>query len=114
MDRDSRNQATYRRSIYLPELSTLVTMASNGRRARRDADFVAVAEAKGFRATGVPSQRRTTFAIRQAHLVHGMIANREKRYDDAIPAPAKSHPQDRYVIYQTALAYQGTGVTPRG
>jgi len=46
--------------------------------------------------------------------VHGMIANREKRYDDAIPAPAKSHPQDRYVIYQTALAYQGTGVTPRG
>jgi len=95
LDRDSRNQATYRRSIYLPELSTL-------------------AEAKGFRATGVPSQRRTTFAIRQAHLVHGMIANREKRYDDAIPAPAKSHPQDRYVIYQTALAYQGTGVTPRG
>ena len=73
-----------------------------------------MAEAKGFRATGVPSQRRTTFAIRQAHLVHGMIANREKRYDDAIPAPAKSHPQDRYVIYQTALAYQGTGVTPRG
>ena len=43
-----------------------------------------------------------------------MIANREKRYDDAIPELAKSHPHDCYVTDRTALAYQATGVTPRG
>lgn len=46
---------------------------------------------------------------RQAHLLNGMIANHEKRYDDAIGELAKSSPQDPYVIYQTALAYQGKG-----
>ena len=53
--------------------------------------------------------RQNDFRTRQAHLVNGMIANREKRYDDAIAELAKSSPQDPYVTYQTALAYQGKG-----
>jgi tetratricopeptide (TPR) repeat protein len=53
--------------------------------------------------------KRNDFRIRQAHLVNGVIANHEKRYDDAIAELAKSNPQDPYVTYQTALAYQGKG-----
>ncbi len=53
--------------------------------------------------------KQNDFRTRQAHLVNGMIANREKRYDDAIAELAKSNPQDPYVTYQTALAYQGKG-----
>ena len=52
--------------------------------------------------------------IPQAHVVHRMIANREKRYDDAIAELAKSRPQDRYVTHPTALVHQATGVTTRG
>jgi tetratricopeptide (TPR) repeat protein len=53
--------------------------------------------------------KQNDFRTRQAHLLNGMIANREKRYDDAIAELAKSIPQDPYVTYQTALAYQGKG-----
>jgi tetratricopeptide (TPR) repeat protein len=53
--------------------------------------------------------KQNDFRTRQAHGVNGMIANREKRYDDAIAELGKSNPQDPYVIYQTALAYQGKG-----
>jgi tetratricopeptide (TPR) repeat protein len=53
--------------------------------------------------------KQNDFRTRQAHLLNGMIANHEKRYDDAIGELGKSSPQDPYVIYQTALAYQGKG-----
>jgi tetratricopeptide (TPR) repeat protein len=53
--------------------------------------------------------KQNDFRTRQAHLLNGMIANQEKRYDDAIGELAKSSPQDPYVIYQTALAYKGKG-----
>jgi len=53
--------------------------------------------------------KQNDFRTRQAHLLNGVIANREKRFDDAIGELAKSSAQDPYVIYQTAVAYQGKG-----
>ena len=76
------------------------------------ATFDAVA---GGRASLGPGRvKQNDFRIRQAHVVHGMFANREKRQDHAIFELAKSRPQDYYVIHQTALIYQATGVTTRG
>ena len=90
----------------MPELSTLVTLASNRRRARRDGNLRRRYEGKGFSAGDC--------RIPQTHVVHRTIVNPEKRYDDAIAELAKSRPQDRYVTHPTALVYQATGVTTRG
>jgi tetratricopeptide (TPR) repeat protein len=53
--------------------------------------------------------KKNDFRIRQAHLLAGTIAQKEKRFDDAITELGKANQQDPYVIYGTALAYQGKG-----
>ncbi|HET6836737.1 MAG TPA: tetratricopeptide repeat protein [Gemmatimonadales bacterium] len=47
--------------------------------------------------------------IRQAHALAGMIALREKKYDEAISELGQADQQDPYVIYLVALAQQGKG-----
>jgi tetratricopeptide (TPR) repeat protein len=47
--------------------------------------------------------------IRQAHALAGMIALREKKYDEAIKELGQANQQDPYVIYVVALAQQGKG-----
>ena len=53
--------------------------------------------------------KRNDFRIRQAHALRGMIAQKEKRFDDAITELGKASQLDPYVVYATALAYQGKG-----
>lgn len=53
--------------------------------------------------------KQNDFRLRQAHALSGMVAQREKRFDDAIAELGKANQQDPYVIYMTALAYQGKG-----
>jgi len=53
--------------------------------------------------------KQNDFRVRQAHALNGMIAQREKKFDDAIAELGKASQQDPYVIYMTALAYQGKG-----
>lgn len=53
--------------------------------------------------------KKNDFRIRQAHLLAGTIAQKEKKFDDAISEFGKANQQDPYVIYLTALAYQGKG-----
>jgi tetratricopeptide (TPR) repeat protein len=57
--------------------------------------------------------KQNDFRVRQAHLVLGLIAVQEKRFDDAITELGKADQQDPNVIYQTALAYQGKGDTTK-
>jgi tetratricopeptide (TPR) repeat protein len=57
--------------------------------------------------------KQNDFRVRQAHALAGMIAQREKRFDDAIGELGKANAQDPYVIYVTALAYQGKGDTAK-
>jgi tetratricopeptide (TPR) repeat protein len=49
------------------------------------------------------------FRIRQAHELAGMIALAEQRYDEAVAEMAQANQQNPYVLYTTALAYQGSG-----
>jgi tetratricopeptide (TPR) repeat protein len=53
--------------------------------------------------------KRNDFRVRQAHELSGIIAQQEKRFDDAIAELAKANQLDPYVIYMTALAYRGKG-----
>jgi tetratricopeptide (TPR) repeat protein len=53
--------------------------------------------------------KQNDFRVRQAHALGGMIAQKEKRFDDAITELGKANQQDAYVIYATAVAYQGKG-----
>jgi tetratricopeptide (TPR) repeat protein len=53
--------------------------------------------------------RKNDFRIRQAHELLGMIALQEKKYDEAISHLGEGNQQDPYVLYVTALAYQGKG-----
>jgi tetratricopeptide (TPR) repeat protein len=53
--------------------------------------------------------RHNAFRIRQAHELAGMIALQEKNFDQAIAELAQGNQQDPYVLYKTALAYQGKG-----
>jgi tetratricopeptide (TPR) repeat protein len=62
------------------------------------ADYMKGAEAK-----------QNDFRVRQAHVLAGLIAQQEKRFDDAIAELGKANQQDPYVIYLTALAYRGKG-----
>jgi tetratricopeptide (TPR) repeat protein len=57
--------------------------------------------------------KQNDFRVRQAHALTGMIAHREKRFDDAIAELGKANQQDPHVIYMTALAYQGKGDTTK-
>jgi tetratricopeptide (TPR) repeat protein len=47
--------------------------------------------------------------IKQAHELNGSIAIKEKDYDKAIGELEKASQQDPYVIYLTAVAYEGKG-----
>jgi len=42
-----------------------------------------------------------------------MIAQKEKKFDEAIAHYAKANQQDPYVIYMTALAHQAKGDTAK-
>jgi tetratricopeptide (TPR) repeat protein len=53
--------------------------------------------------------RHNSFRIRQAHELAGTIALQEKRFDQAISELGQASQQDPFVIYATALAYQGKG-----
>ena len=53
--------------------------------------------------------KRNDFRVRQAHELAGMIAQKEKKFDEAISHYDKANQQDPNVIYMTALAYQGKG-----
>jgi tetratricopeptide (TPR) repeat protein len=53
--------------------------------------------------------RHNSFRIRQAHELAGTIALQEKQFDQAISELGQASQQDPYVIYSTALAYQGKG-----
>ncbi len=47
--------------------------------------------------------------IRQAHELAGRIALKEKQFDQAVDELGQANQQDPYVLYVTALAYQGKG-----
>jgi tetratricopeptide (TPR) repeat protein len=47
--------------------------------------------------------------IRQAHELAGRIALKEKQFDQAVDHLGQANQQDPYVLYVTALAYQGKG-----
>jgi len=47
--------------------------------------------------------------VRQAHELAGMIALREQKFDEAVAHLGQASQQDPYVLYTTALAYQGKG-----
>jgi tetratricopeptide (TPR) repeat protein len=53
--------------------------------------------------------RHNSFRIRQAHELAGTIALQEKQFDQAIDELGQANQQDPYVVYSTALAYQGKG-----
>jgi tetratricopeptide (TPR) repeat protein len=54
-------------------------------------------------------EKQNDFRIRQAHELAGMIAIKEKNFDQAISELEKANQQDPYVIYQIAVAYAGKG-----
>jgi len=49
------------------------------------------------------------FRIRQGHELAGMIAIKEKNFDQATSELEKANQQDPYVVYQIAVAYAGKG-----
>ena len=53
--------------------------------------------------------RQNFFRLRQAHELNGMIALRDKQYDQAIAELAQANQQDPFVLYVSALAYRGKG-----
>jgi tetratricopeptide (TPR) repeat protein len=53
--------------------------------------------------------RQNDFRIREAHELAGLIAVKEKNFDQAISELEKANQQDPYVVYQIALAYAGKG-----
>jgi tetratricopeptide (TPR) repeat protein len=53
--------------------------------------------------------RNNDARIRQAHALAGMVALREKNYDEALSQLDQANQQDPYVIYLMALAQQGKG-----
>jgi tetratricopeptide (TPR) repeat protein len=53
--------------------------------------------------------RQNPFRIRQAHELTGVIALKEKKYDDAIAHLGQANQQDPQVVYWTALAWNGKG-----
>ena len=53
--------------------------------------------------------KQNEFRVRGAHELAGLIAQKEKKFDEAIAHYGKANQQDPFVIYQTALAYQGKG-----
>jgi tetratricopeptide (TPR) repeat protein len=54
-------------------------------------------------------EKQSDFRIRQAHELGGMIAIKEKNFDEAIGELEKANQQDPYVVYQIAVAYAGKG-----
>jgi tetratricopeptide (TPR) repeat protein len=54
-------------------------------------------------------EKQNHFRTRQARELAGMIALKEKKFDEAISELEKANQQDPYVVYQIALAYTGKG-----
>ena len=54
-------------------------------------------------------EKENDVRIREAHELAGMIAIKEKNFDQAISELEKANQQDPYVIYEIAVAYAGKG-----
>ncbi|HWZ58521.1 MAG TPA: tetratricopeptide repeat protein [Gemmatimonadaceae bacterium] len=57
--------------------------------------------------------RHNDVRIRQAHELAGTIALQEKQFDQAVAELMQANQQDPFVLYSTALAYQGSGQTDK-
>jgi tetratricopeptide (TPR) repeat protein len=55
------------------------------------------------------TDKKNPARIRQAHQFAGMIALKEKKFDDAISHLGQADQQNPYVVYKIAVAYQGKG-----
>jgi tetratricopeptide (TPR) repeat protein len=55
------------------------------------------------------TDKNNTARIRQAHQLAGMISLKEKKFDEAISHLGQADQQNPYVLYKTAVAYQGKG-----
>jgi tetratricopeptide (TPR) repeat protein len=55
------------------------------------------------------SEKKNSAEIRQAHELAGVIALKEKQYDQAIAHLGQANQQDPYVLYRTAKAYKYKG-----
>ena len=55
------------------------------------------------------TDKKNAARIRQAHQLAGMIALKEKKFDDAISHLGQADQQNPYVGYKIAVAYQGKG-----
>ena len=53
--------------------------------------------------------RQNDFRIREAHQLAGLIAVKEKNFDQAISVLENANQQDPFVIYQVAVAHAGKG-----
>jgi tetratricopeptide (TPR) repeat protein len=71
----------------------------------------AKAEAAAY-LSGATAKKNDT-RIRQAHQLAGMIALKEKKFDQAIAEFGQANQQDPYLLYEIALAYQGKGDTAK-
>ncbi|MFL5494686.1 MAG: tetratricopeptide repeat protein [Gemmatimonadales bacterium] len=88
--------------------ASLVSHYNLARVALRKKDLAtAKAEADEFRKGA--EARDNDARVRQAHLLNGMIAIEEKDFDRAVSELKDADQQDPYVLYATALAYQGKG-----
>lgn len=103
---------------------TLITNSSLAPAIKEDAtlanhyDKARVALAKGDLATAKTEAaeymkgaeaKQSDFRVRQAHELAGMIAARDKAFDEAIAHLGKGNQQDPRVIYTTAVAYRDKG-----
>ncbi len=70
---------------------------------------LATAKSEAAEYTKGAEARHNAFRIRQAHELSGTIALAQKQFDQAISELGQASQQDPYVIYSTALAYQGKG-----
>ena len=95
-------------SADIKEDMKLVDHYNRGRVALKKKD-VKTAQAEADALMKGAEARQNDDRIRQAHLLAGMIALQEKQLDEAVDHLGQADQQDPYVLYTTALAYQGKG-----
>jgi tetratricopeptide (TPR) repeat protein len=76
-------------------------------------DDLATAKAEAASYLSGATAKNNHFRVRQAHQLAGMIALKEKKFDQAISELGQANQQDPYVLYKTAVAYQGKGDTAK-
>ena len=88
--------------------ATLADRYNRGRVALKKND-VATAKTEAAAYLDGATAKNNPARIRQAHQLMGMIALREKKFDEAISHLGQADQQNPYVLYKTAVAYQGKG-----